>query len=353
MRRKTWCRSLALSSLTLLLVAGAARAADNSIRVSVADAEITPFCLKMRLVRHPNFPMLRDKYDLKFEDTIMQMAQTPVTVADHDLDIGECSGISTVVNAWNKGAKNIFIFSVGAELPVYQIVARPEIKQIADFKGRNIGTPGINTASTEAVEMILKRGAGLLPDRDYNFVSTGGGSTRAAALIAGRIDALPTFPPISYDMEKRGFPAVADEVTYVPQYVSGVDLVTREWAQQHHDLFIRLIKASIEAGQWLRDPANKDAVIDWFAKNVIITGNQQIGPQLAARMYDFYIAQKRLSFDGYAPESAIRANLEILKERGFLKDSEIPPLGVIFDFSYLNQALGELGMPKVAEFAKQ
>ena len=353
MRKKCRYLSVAFSGLSLLLIAGTAYAADDSIRVSVADAEITPFCLKMRLVRHPNFPMLREKYDLKFQDTIMQMAQTPVTVADHDLDIGECSGISTVINAWNKGAKNIIIFSVGAELPVYQIIARPEIKQIADFKGRNIGTPGINTASTEAVEMILKRGAGLLPNRDYQFVSTGGGSTRAAALIAGRIDALPTFPPISYDMEKRGFPAVADEVTYVPQYVSGVDIVTREWAQAHHDLFIRIIKASVEAGQWLSNPANKDAVIDWFAKNVRVTGGQPIGPELAARMYDFYIVQKRLSFNGYAPEQAIRANLDILKERGFLKDSEVPPLGVVFDFSYLNEALGELGLPKVKEFAKQ
>jgi ABC-type taurine transport system substrate-binding protein len=327
--------------------------AQEKIRVAIADPEITPFCLKMRMVRHPAFPMMREKYKLQFEEVLVIMAQAPVTVANKDLDVGECTGISTMVNAWNKGAKNLVVFSVGAELPVYQLVANPAIRKLEDFRGKNIGTPGIQTASSEAVEMILKRGAGLLPGKDYNYVSTGGGNTRAAALLSGKIDALPTFPPISYELEKRGFPIVADEVTYVPHYVSGVDIVAREWAEKNRSLFIRLIKASIETGQWLKEPVNKDQVIDWFAKNMKVAGGNAIGPEYARRMYDFYIAEKRLSFDGYAPESAIRANLDILRERGYLKESEVPPLGELFDFSYMNQALRELDLPSVQEFRKR
>ena len=97
-------------------------------------------------------------------------------------------------------------------------------------------------------------------------------------------------------MEKRGFPIIADEVTYVPQYVSGVDIVTREWAEKNHDLFIRLIKASVGAGQWLKDPANKEAAIDWFAKNIKVAGGGELGREFAERTYQFYIAEKRLSF---------------------------------------------------------
>ena len=340
----------ALSAATLSTAQPAA--AQEKIKVSIADGEITSFCLKMRMVRHPNFPEMRQKYNLQFEDVMQIMAQAPVSVANRDIDIGECTGISTMVNAWNKGAKNLIVWSVGAIVPVYQLVANPAIKELKDFKGKNIGSPGIQTASSEAVEMILKRGANLLPGKDYEFVSTGGGNTRAAALLSGKIDALPTFPPISYDLEARGFKVVADEVTYVPQYVSGVDIVAKEWAEKNRDLFVRLIKASIGAGQWLKEPANKDKAIDWFAKNMKIAGGGELGRDNAVRMYQFYIAEKRLSFDGYAPMEAVRANLDILKERGYLKDSEIPPLGQIFDFSYLNQALRELGLPEVKEFPK-
>ena len=186
------------ATAAMLVMAGAPVAkADEPIKVSIADADITPFCLKMRMVRHPDFPMLREKYNLQFREIMQTMAVAPVSVANKDIDIGECTGISTVVNAWNKGAKNLIIWSVGAKLPVYQLVANPAIKTLEDFRGKNIGTPGIQTASSEAVEMILKRGAGLKPNIDYNFVSTGGGTTRAAALLAGKIDALPTFPPVS------------------------------------------------------------------------------------------------------------------------------------------------------------
>jgi ABC-type nitrate/sulfonate/bicarbonate transport system substrate-binding protein len=340
-----------LAAMAAVATAPLARAAEP-IKVSIADADITPFCLKMRMVRHPAFPMMREKYNLQFQEIMQTMSVAPVSVANKDIDVGECTGISTMVNAWNKGAKNLVVWSVGAEIPVYQMVANPKLKKLEDFKGANIGSPGIQTASSEAIEMILKRGAGLKPGVDYNFVSTGGGSARAAALIAGKIDALPTFPPLSFDLEKRGFPVVADESTYVPQYVSGVDIVTREWAEKNHDLFIRLIKASIGVGQWLKDPANKEAAINWFAKNMKVTGGVELGRAGAERTYDYYIAAKRLSFNGYAPEEAVRANLDILKERGYLKDSEVPPLGQLFDFSYMNQALKELGLPAVKEYAK-
>ena len=340
-----------IAALALSLTAFVAPApAQEKIRVSIADGEITPFCMKMRMVRHAAFPAMREKYKLQFEEVVQIMSQSPVTVAGQDLDIGECTGISTMVNAWNKRAKNLFVWSVGAQVPVYQLVANPAIKKLADLKGKNIGSPGIQTASSEAVEMMLKRGAGLLPEKDYNFVSTGGGNARAAALISGKIDALPTFPPISYDLERRGFNIIADEVTYVPQYVSGVDVVTREWATKNRDLFVRLIKATIETGEWLKNPANKDQVVDWFAKNIKVPGGAALGPENAERIYKFYVAEKRLSFNGYAPRDAVRANLDILKERGYLKETETPPLGQLFDFSYMNQALRDLGLPLVQEF---
>jgi hypothetical protein len=328
-------------------------AAESPIRISVPSTQITGFCMGIRIARHPNFPGPMKKYNLSFDDLTMPIPQVPVNVSNNQIDIGECSGISTILNAWNKGAKNMIVFAFGSRLPVYQLVASPEIKRLADLKGKIIGSPGIQSAGAEAVEMILKRGANLLPQRDYDLITVGAGAATMAALLAKKIDAIPYFPPFTYELEKRGYPPLADAVTYIPQYVTGTHVASRSWAEANRNQFVRLLKALIETGDWLKDPANEKAVVQWFADNVAAGGPDKLEPQFAQKMYDFYIKDKRLSFDGYAPESAARANIAILKERGHLQDSEVPPLGQVFDFSYLNQALRELGRPEVPEYGKQ
>jgi NMT1/THI5 like len=343
----------ALLSLALAVILPGSSEAESPIRISVPSNQITGFCMGIRISRHPNFTGPMKKYNLSFDDLTMPIPQVPVNVSNNQIDVGECSGISTVLNAWNKGAKNMVAFAFGSQLPVYQLVASPNIKTLSDLKGKAIGIPGIQSAGAEAVEMILKRGANLLPQRDYDLITVGAGAATMAALIAKKIDAIPYFPPFTYELEKLGYPALADKVTYVPQYVTGTHVASRTWIESNRGQFIRMLKALLETGDWLKDPANETAVVQWFAVNVASGGRDKLELPFAQRMYDFYIKDKRLSIDGYAPESAVRANLEILKERGHLKDSEVPPLGQVFDFSYLNQALRELGRPEVAEYAKR
>lgn len=330
------------------LAPGAAPAADK-IPLSV-PADYTAFCLGMDILRSPAFPRFREKYDIDFENIQMQISQVPVAISNQDIAIGACSGISTIMNAWNKGAKNLIVFAVGSKAPIYQLITKAEIQKLEDLKGKSIGIPGLQSASTEAVEMIMKRGANMAPGTDYNFVSAGAGSARVASLIAGAIDGLPTYPPHSYELARQGFKILADEVTYVPEYVTGVHIVSREWAEANEDVFVRLIKGIVETSMWLKEPANRDEVVAWLAANFPGTGNEPIGQEDAAKLYDFVIKEDRLSFDGYATEGAVRANLGIMKERGFITDAQIPPLGQVFDFSYLNKALKELNLPLVTEY---
>ena len=114
-------------------------------------------------------------------------------------------------------------------------------------------------------------------------------------------------------------------MTYIPQYVTGTHVASRSWAEANRNQFVRLLKAMIETGDWLKDPANEKAVVQWFADNVAACGPDKLEPQFAQKMYDFYIKDKRLSFDGYAPESAARANIESSKRGAISRTSEVPP----------------------------
>lgn len=104
-----------------------------------------------------------------------------------------------------------------------------------------------------------------------------------------------------------------------------------------------------ETGAWFKDPANESAVEAWFMQHIAST---PLDADTAKRMYDFYIKQNRLALDGYVPKSTVRANLNILKLRGYITDAQIPPLGDVVDLSYLNEARRQLGLPAVPEFAK-
>ena len=169
-----------------------------------------------------------------------------------------------------------------------------------------------------------------------------------AALIAGKVDAIPTFPPYNYDLVDKGYNFIGDEATYVPQYTSGAHIAYREWAEKNRGVLVCLIKAYVQTGMWLQDPANKEKVIGWLSENFML-GRKPMSPAYSARFYKDIIGDKRLSFNGYADESAIRANLAILEERGYLKKDKYPPLAKMVDYSYLNQALKELGLPTVKE----
>jgi ABC-type nitrate/sulfonate/bicarbonate transport system substrate-binding protein len=351
---KLLSRNVAISTVLLgsSLCLVSAGADEAPIKIAIPSNSITGFCMGLRLARDPEIPGAATRDPAPSEDILLSIPQFPTVVNSNDVNIGECSGISTIVNAWNKGAKDFVAIGFGSKLPVYQLVAAPGIKTLPDLEGKNVGIPGIQSAGAEAAQMILSRGAGMKPGENYNFVSVGAGPGGLAALEAQRISAMPYFPPLSFDLIDKGFPVLADEAKFIPQYVTGVHIVNREWANQHRKLVVALIKNMIRTTDWIGNPANEQAVVTWFSQHWAPTAGQFMSKDHAQRTYDFYIKDGRLSLDGYAPEEAVRANIKILIERGYLKVSETPPLGELFDFSYLNDALKELGRPTVAEYKK-
>lgn len=341
------------SYLIAATISWQAHAADK-ITLTV-PSDINPACLQMDMLRHETFPAIRDKYNLEFEVITLPMNQTPVAVVNREIMVGSCGGLSTVVNAWNKGAKDMLVFAIGMKTESYQLVGRPNMSSLEDLRGKNIGIPAIQAVASEMIEVIMKRGANMLPNRDYNLVSAGNSTARLAAYLAGSIDALPSTQPYSFELEELGNKILAESSTYLPEgYASSYYIVNRTWARENKELLVRLIKAMVETGMWIKDPANKQTTIDWFAANFKGSGGKPISKDVAAKLYHYLFEDgERVAFNLYAPEAAVRSGMDITIERGYLTQAEVPnPLGALIDYSYLNEALRELGMPEVVEFPK-
>ena len=79
---------------------------------------------------------------------------------------------------------------------IYRLVARPEIKAVADLKGKRVGVSRFGAGADRATRFLLMK-LGFNPEKDVVLVQAGGAPTRLAALAANSIDATLVEPPRS------------------------------------------------------------------------------------------------------------------------------------------------------------
>jgi len=96
------------------------------------------------------------------------------------------------------------ILAVLTDKPLHSIVGRPEIKTLADLRGKRIGTQRIGGSDHLAAEAILQaRGIDL---KDIQFVTLGGDEpVRTEMLKKGLVDAICTVPPGPVRLAREGY----------------------------------------------------------------------------------------------------------------------------------------------------
>lgn len=96
------------------------------------------------------------------------------------------------------------ILGVLTDKPLHSIVARPEIKTIADLRGKRIGSQRIGGSDQLAAEAILQaRGIDL---KDVQFITLGGDEpVRTEMLRKGLVDAICTVPPGPVRLAREGY----------------------------------------------------------------------------------------------------------------------------------------------------
>lgn len=96
------------------------------------------------------------------------------------------------------------ILAVLTDKPLHHIVARPEIKTIADLRGKRIGTQRLGGSDHLAAEAILQ--AKGLELKDVQFVTLGADEpVRVEILKKGLVDAVCISPPGPNRMAREGF----------------------------------------------------------------------------------------------------------------------------------------------------
>jgi ABC-type nitrate/sulfonate/bicarbonate transport system substrate-binding protein len=215
--------------------------------------------------------------------TMVPLMGTTHMVAGLDDGSVDLTGTATpyMIEAALKGSQAVAVLG-GIANPIYSLIAKPEIRTIADLKGKLVAVSAPPDTITLSTRMLLAKGG--LKDGDYRTREIIGSAQRGECLTAGICDAVPLGQPDDIVFMAKGFHKLGDSLEVIPQLQFNVIAAERSWAAQHKDAVIALARAFAESFRFLRGPAHRE---DAVKAVVEATGvNEKIARAVLALYYD-------------------------------------------------------------------
>ena len=200
-----------------------------------------------------------------------------------EIDAGK-NATPYLIQAVLKGSDAVAIMSQTSN-PIYSLIARPEIKTIADLKGKTLGlsTPG-DTITLSTLRLIARA---HLKTADFASKVVVGTSARFACLKSSECAAVPMGQPEDLDAIRQGFPRLAFTYEAGADLLFNVDMTRRAWGVQNKDTLIRFARAMGSAYRFMNDPKNRDEV------TAIVAETGGVSPAIAAEIFAPYLEPDR------------------------------------------------------------
>jgi len=213
-----------------------------------------------------------------------------------------------------------------------RLVANPEVKTIADLKGRKLAVDAANTGFALAMRKVLAQN-GLKPG-DYELESVGGTGQRAEALMQDKTVATILTSPIDLAPLARGYRMLSDLTESIGPYQATLYMARREWAQANEERVVRFIRAMLDANAWLADPAHRDEAVALYRRHL-----PQVPEPAAKKAWDALLANPKegIQKDGRIDMEGVANVLRIRSEFGEPRKELTDPSKYI-DESYFNKA---------------
>ena len=207
--------------------------------------------------------------------------------------------------------------------PSFWLMAKPEIRSMADLKGKIIGITAIGS-STDTLARFLLTKNGLTPDRDVALIGTGTTSNILTAMKAGTVDAGVLSPPFNAMAKQMGYRTMAYFGDYVEQSLSGVGTSDR-MIRERPELVRRMLIATIKSLRFIQQRPSESIQF--------ITKEWGVDAALADELYKSMLPA--FSKDGGMDEKGIRDALKRESDRMALKEET--PLSRVLDLRLLRE----------------
>lgn len=267
------------------------------------------------------------KYGLSTEHIVISLAIAMNALGTGDLDYAE--SIAQGITAAARGFPVKLVMFIQDHMDM-MLIARPEIKTVADLRGKTVAISYPGSTSQLVAETILKK-SGLEPGTDVQLLPSGGSQSRMLALETRRAVAAVQSTPYNRIGANKGYPVLVWAKDYLATPLNGV-IVTDKKIREARDQVKRFIKGTIEGLQYVREHKNEslDIASKWM----------RLDRDTTKAMTD--VVFPMYSPDGTMSDEAIRIAIETELKRG--KMEKKLSFNDVADRSVLLEAQKELGL---------
>jgi NitT/TauT family transport system substrate-binding protein len=253
--RHFFAEAVALFSLFLLFAAKTGNTAERSLeKVRIAVSSKSLGFLDTWAAKERGF------YRKHGLDAEIIATRPPLTIgAIQAGEIDYAFGASTISRGSISGAP-VKLVSMALRTSFHTLVARPQIRSIADLKGKTIAVT-IGAADDFVARHLLRR-AGIDP-REVNFVNMGGSDTRFPAMHLGRIDATPLSLPFFVIAQRQGFTLLGSAADVIDMATVGIGTSIRKIHQEREQVK-KMVRAQLDTLRWIKN--QKAEVIPFLQK---------------------------------------------------------------------------------------
>lgn len=307
----------------LMFLCSAVEPADaiENVRVAYPSMNTSVFCL---IIAQKEGYLKEEGLDVQLLSIRGEIAVRTTLAGEVDFFTNAGSALAAAVRA-----VPVKIVTVFQDKPGWDLIAQPDIKAIAQLRGKNIAIMSPEGSLAVVAREILRKN-GLDPTKDVNLVVMGGDEVRFPALQTKSIQATLFNTGMSLRAQKQGFTKLAVASDYA-NLIEGGLATSNDKLKQNPDRIFRLIRAGLKGINFFvtkREPAIK------YMSNALKLTDRE----LISSIYD--IQSKLILSEGFSDDTVLQSMIDAMKKT--TKVQRDIKVSDVFDLSLVKKANEEL-----------
>jgi ABC-type nitrate/sulfonate/bicarbonate transport system substrate-binding protein len=308
-------------SLILMFCAVEPSSATENVRVAYPSMNTSVFALVVAQ---------KEGY-LKEEGLDTQLLSIRGEIAIRTTLAGEVDFFTNAGSALAAGVRGVPVklVTVFQDKPGWDLIAQPDIKSIAQLRGKNVAIMSPEGSLAVVAREIFRKN-GIDPTKDVNLVVMGGDEVRFPALQTKSIQATLFNTATSIRAQKEGFTKLANASEYA-NLIEGGLATSNDKIKQNPEKTFRFVRAALKGLNFF--VTRREQAIKYM-----MDGLRMKDRDLTASIYD--IQTKLVLREGFSDDAVLQSMIDAMKKT--TKVQRDVKVSDIFDLSFVKKANEEL-----------